>query len=109
MVDYNDGKIHGWNGGDCPVHPKTRVEVWLRGYGGDTGFEASIYEWQHLGPYNNSDIIAFRVIKQYVEPKTIWVNEYRSGHVAYDTKEEADKNAGYHAIRKAVKYVEVQK
>lgn len=30
MTDYNDGKIHGWNGGDCPVHPETEVLVWLR-------------------------------------------------------------------------------
>ena len=27
---YNDGKWHGWNGGECPVHPKTVVDyLWL--------------------------------------------------------------------------------
>lgn len=29
-VDYNDGKIHGWNGGECPVHPETVVMAWHR-------------------------------------------------------------------------------
>lgn len=108
MVNYNDGKIHGWNGGDCPVHPKTRVEVWLRGYEGDTGFEASIYEWQHQEQYHNTDIIAFHVLKQYVEPKTIWVNEYKRGDVAYHTKEAALQCPYAGVIRKAVKYQEVQ-
>jgi hypothetical protein len=26
MTDYNDGKWHGWNGGECPVHPKSKCE-----------------------------------------------------------------------------------
>ncbi len=26
MTDWNNGQIHGWNGGDCPVHPETVVE-----------------------------------------------------------------------------------
>ena len=26
MTSYNDGKWHGWNGGECPVHPETEVE-----------------------------------------------------------------------------------
>ena len=26
MTGYNDGKWHGWNGGECPVHPKSRVQ-----------------------------------------------------------------------------------
>ena len=108
MVNYNDGNIHGWNGGDCPVHPKTRVEVWLRGFEGDTGFEASIYEWQHQELYNNTDIVAFRVLKQYVEPKTFWANEYKNDIFVYTNKEAAESGAGVNAIRKAVKYVEVQ-
>ena len=28
MTDYNDGKWHGWNGGECPVDPCSEVE-WL--------------------------------------------------------------------------------
>ena len=23
MVDYNDGNWHGWDGGECPVHPES--------------------------------------------------------------------------------------
>ena len=26
-TDYNDGKIHVWSGGECPVHPKSEVEL----------------------------------------------------------------------------------
>ena len=25
--NYNDGRWHGWNGGECPVHPETVVVV----------------------------------------------------------------------------------
>lgn len=28
-ANYNDGTIHGWNGGDCPVHPETVVKVYF--------------------------------------------------------------------------------
>ena len=27
MTNYNDGRWHGWNGGECPVHPETVVVV----------------------------------------------------------------------------------
>lgn len=27
MTNYNDGKWHGWNGGKCPVHPESIVQV----------------------------------------------------------------------------------
>lgn len=107
MVDYNDGKIHGWNGGDCPVHPNTVVHVWLRS--AECGLApAGELRWEHCSDSKILDIIAFQVLKQYVEPKTIWANEYQSGTLAYATKEEADRNAGYSVTRKAVKYVEVQ-
>lgn len=26
MTDYNDGKWHGWNGGECPVDPDSECE-----------------------------------------------------------------------------------
>ena len=106
MVDYNDGKIHGWNGGDCPVHPYSNVQVWLREGVVGEGIAKRLI-WRHNNAYYY-DIVAFQVLNQYVEPKTIWANEYQSGTLAYDTKEEADNYAGYGVIRKAVKYVEVQ-
>jgi hypothetical protein len=27
MTDYNDGRWHGWNGGECPVDPKTLIHA----------------------------------------------------------------------------------
>lgn len=107
MVDYNDGKIHGWNSGECPIHPQSVVQFWLREgvFGKDSALEL---EWEWEDNFAEYDIIAFQVLKQYVEPKTIWANEYQSGTLAYYTKEEADRNAGYSVTRKAVKYVEVQ-
>ena len=84
MTNWNDGTIHGWNGGDCPVHPETMVEVWFRGLTTDT-IDAGAVHWKHLGL--RGDIIAFRVVKPYVEPRVIWVNEYKTGsHIAHDTR-----------------------
>jgi hypothetical protein len=103
MTDYNDGKIHGWNGGDCPVHPETEVRVWFRVCGAS---HCSGYDWVHTG--GAADIIAFQVVKAYVEPKVIWVNEYPDGPVAFNTEKSARIYAMRYAKRIAVKYVEVK-
>lgn len=106
--DWNDGTIHGWNGGDCPVHPETVVELFFRGQIPSDECVADDLEWYH-GKIA-SDIIAFRVVKAYVEPKVIWVNEEADGiHVAYDSEEKAS-NCAVHSLvtRIAVKYQEVR-
>ena len=67
MTNYNDGKWHGWNGGECPVHPKSVDDVVF-----DDGLAhisrtekcAKGFCW---GPV--STIVAFRVIKEHREPK----------------------------------------
>lgn len=106
-ADYNDGTIHGWNGGDCPVHPEAVVKVW---------FEVSLNTLQRAGDLDwkvrdeDWSIIAFQVVKQHVEPKVIWVNEYEDGyHTAHNTEEKAKHSARglpSRIIRIAVKYVE---
>lgn len=119
MSDYNDGKIHGWNGGPCPVHPKTEVEFWTRESGSvcaDTHscfgrpVDYSMDIWEHARW--DSDVIAFKVLTPYVEPvppKTIWVNEYFNGQfAAHRTEDSAKKHAGVCSGRVAVKYVEVK-
>lgn len=59
MSDYNDGKWHGHNGGECPVHSESVVDFfserddWFGKKSGDC-------DWSHCG--------GFRVIKPYVEP-----------------------------------------
>ena len=101
--DYNNGQIHGWNGGACPVHPKDVVEVWFRGYDPDITLAESL-PWGHSDEYD--DIIAFKVVKPYVEPKVIWVNEYGSFGSVWPSEQEAREGASVNATRIAVKYVE---
>lgn len=99
MTDYNDGKWYGWNGGKCPVHPKSLVEVrWkdflegsaqpsnLAGY-----WVSNVWEHEH-GDATSGRIIAFRVVKPYKEPRDRWALEHAGwmlGSVMWDTKEEA--------------------
>ena len=107
-TDYNNGQIWGWNGGECPVHPETVVKTWRRLGGCEPNLPAKKMEWGHLK--HCGDIIAFQVVKAYVEPKVIWVNEYNTGFYSpYLTKEEAVKMANKpQATRIAVKYQEVK-
>jgi hypothetical protein len=105
MNDYNNGEVWGWNGGECPVHPKTKVKVWFRGKGSGTSL-AFGYRWNRadLG----GDITAFQVVKAYVEPKTIWVNELFNGQIAAHRTEDNAKKRAVNAVRIAVKYVEAR-
>lgn len=85
MTNYNDGKWHGWNGGECPVHPETVVEV-ACGDGLARG-EAKAHEPWGEGE-GTQPIIAFRVIKEHKEPREWfgWIGA--SGHCEFfDTEE----------------------
>lgn len=105
MNDYNNGQIHGWNGGECPVHPKSEVMFWFRGMSGYVNDAATAHSWQHRNYVG--DIIAFQVTKPYVEPKTIWVNEHPDRDpIAYASEEEARSWGHCNNSRIAVKYVE---
>ena len=75
MTDYNDGKWHGWNGGECPVDLGCLVE--FQTIGGVPGradhdpWAASDLSWFHDG--DNSDLIAFRVTKPAPpKPRECW-------------------------------------
>jgi hypothetical protein len=105
MTDYNNGQIHGWNGGDCPVHPETVVSIWHRN-GLYQRIKAGVHWWGHRD--TNGDIIAFQVVKAYVEPKVIWVNEYLEELVAHPDEQSARDGASTRRPprRIAVKYVE---
>ena len=73
-IDLNDGKWHGWNGGDCPVHPNSVVEIVYTRMNGTK--QEAIYasscgtnvEWENCG---YCDIVAFRVTEPYTELKAI--------------------------------------
>lgn len=107
MTEYVTGQIYGWNGGECTVHPKTVVQVWLRS-GGVKAANAQVLVWDHN--QNGHDIIAFQVITPYAEPKVIWVNETSTGQMlAYNSESEARNRSVGTYVRIAVKYVEEKK
>lgn len=89
MTDYNDGKWHGWNGGECPVHLKSSVSaVWLHVDGDVKIAEGRAGGLAFLGNEYGS-IIAFRVVTPYVEPpkpREWWA----TGHHLHDSRAEAD-------------------
>lgn len=70
MIDYNDGKWHGWNGGEMPVHGDSIVEVSLLDQGTMHGEDAIQWNWSTTP---TSHIIAFRVTKEHKEPREFWV------------------------------------
>ena len=73
MTDYNDGKWHGWNGGECPVHPESIVDhVWRFVAEGCT--KSTLVTGTSAGNVAFSEpsfgnVIAFRVTKPYVAPE----------------------------------------
>lgn len=72
-VNYNDGKWHGWNGGECPVHPETVLEVVLDDGSLVKGEFANRWFWG----VDSTCIIALRVIKDRREPREFWAKEYK--------------------------------
>lgn len=67
--EYEVGKWYGWNGGECPVHPQTVVQVRLYDQNADTCDmvqPAADWNWSHT---SLSEIVAFRIVTPYVEPK----------------------------------------
>jgi hypothetical protein len=109
MTEYVTGQIYGWNGGECPVHPEAVVEYWTRsGRTSALRSKATCLEWEHGNSIG--DIIAFKVITPYAEPKVIWVNESKGGYLAvYDSEKAAKSYAHSGHARVAVKYVEEKK
>lgn len=81
MTDYNDGKLHRWNGDDYPdgVHPESLIWChWVDVTCNDQG----IYGTKKAGWVPWSLVTAFRVTKVYEEkPREYWI--YRLGHRLY--------------------------
>lgn len=65
MTNYNDGNWHGWNGGECPVHPKSRVDI-AGSWGITRNKLAGDVSW-------NGGVIAFRIVKEHREPREWWL------------------------------------
>lgn len=91
MTDYNDGKWHGWNGGECPVHSKSIVEVVTHLHGKIGECAASTKGWwaNHSNP-----IIAFRVIKPHREPREFYIaHEFEGSRlVLFKSKAQAQES-----------------
>lgn len=109
MTDYNNGKVHGWNGGECPVHPETVVQVWFRS-GPDKIDAAFFFLWTHGMKYG--DIIAFKVVKPYVEPPKPfeeWGIKHKDGSVSTQrwTRRERAEELARHLDGRAVLMREV--
>lgn len=71
-MTYEVGKWYGWNGGECPVHHETVVE-WVTKQASGSG-KAGVYSWG-VDDHENCIILAFRVIKEYKEPREFWLHE----------------------------------
>jgi hypothetical protein len=91
MNDYNDGKWHGWNGGECPVHPDSVVRVRMDGSSfpdcGNKVTKAGTLCW--ADDLDDDTIIAFRVVTPYVEqpkPREWWA----TGRHLHDSLAEAE-------------------
>lgn len=66
-VDYNDGKWHGWNGGERPVHPETVVDCLC-------DESEAMYHGLLAGDVDWSTGGAFRVIKEHKAPREFWID-----------------------------------
>lgn len=81
MTDYNDGKWHNWDGGECPVHKYTHVWCVVK-EGTVSNIHAESANWSVGG------VEAFKVINEYKEPREFWLFD---GEV-YSSKEGAEKD-----------------
>ena len=109
MTKYVVGQNYGWNGGECPVHPKTKIQIWTRDALGCSAVNtvAHYCAWKHR--QDGGDIVCFQVIEPYAEPKTIYMNEFDSGAMeCFYSEAEAKKWVCPRHTRIAVKYVEVK-
>jgi hypothetical protein len=105
-VDYNDGFWHQWNGGECPVHPKSTVEMISAQSGKPTRSAAISFTWDH----ELDAILAFRVTEEFIkpkEPRELWVslNDYQAHETEADAQAH-DKvlgcNHGYFRVKEII-------
>lgn len=60
-----------WRGGECPVDPDTRVDIWLRSGNQTAGFLARTWgwRWDPSPARNDGDIVAYRVVSEPPKPE----------------------------------------
>ena len=83
-TQYKTGVWYGWNGGECPVHPETFVDLVLWQFSSSESGKASEWDWGE-----GCGIFAFRIVTPYVEsrkPREFWLDD---GSVVWETYEDA--------------------
>ena len=93
MTDFNDGEWHIWRGGECPVHPKSTVDlVWPSEISSERSLR-SIRKAEKF-PWREQDAFMFRVVTPYVEPLERWVIYSRGVPWAhYNNRSDAELDA----------------
>ena len=94
MRECMENVWYGWNGGECPVHPNSVVEAVWTACGGAVRSEqreARNFAWG----VNASKIIAFRVVKEYREPREWWLAKSVTYTHAYEDLEGAQRYERY--------------
>lgn len=100
--DYNDGKWHGWNGGECPVDPDSEIEVrWANPQESRVNHSGLACRWDsrcwhNISPFGR--IIAFRVTKPAPpQPRDFWLRFDMNGTlpVVYATPTEPTTAEGF--------------
>ena len=100
MTDTYDKINHwyGWNGGECPVHPETEIDVMLACGEKQVGCNAREFYWLH-DSFQGRVIIAFRITRLYVEPRKArewWITDFGTGShfwLAYGSREAVNEGA----------------
>lgn len=89
MTDYNDGKWHGWNGGECPVHPDSDIEIIFSNAFGELMRDtrkALGHFWHTPDGMLKAETFVFRVIKEYRAPREWWA----VGETLHKSREKAE-------------------
>jgi len=71
MTNYNDGNWHGWDGGECPVHPKSQCDI-IEPVD-DTQNDDPNVSNGNASAYTWSSPCLFRVVKEYRESREWWI------------------------------------
>lgn len=85
MTKYEPGQWYGWNGGECPVHPETKVSS-ATPNGIRPAKPARNLEWD--GESVNR-VVAFMIIREHREPREWWITKCNGYTHPHDTLEAA--------------------
>ena len=88
MTEYKENVWYGWNGGECPVHPDSIVEVrnlksgeidnvysWIGSITESAGW-FDVGCWQGIDDDKTNPIVAFRVVEAFREPREFWISKH---------------------------------